>query len=666
MTLGVTMTPNRPRRPGTRPRPTLLASAVILGGLLLGTSLAFAAPPKKVRITLDDGTVIEGTLTKWESRTYHFVTVDGTTRRLDEDRVRRVEFLDAGDGATPPPKPPTSDPAPPVEIVPRGQPPIPAPAPVDPRPAWQTSTIAWLEAHQSKDGRWDVDGWQRLCAGEMCQGARDERGDPRYDVGVTALAALALIRLGEDPGASDALSRALDWITTQAPFRAGVEAGAIGFRDGEQIYNHAIATLALAEAEEHTSSPERRAVLERAVNWSLAAQNPGLGWKYGVRPGKNDTSVTGWMLAALDAARRAGIEVPDEAFRGGVAWLDRATSKEGVTGYQTPGGGSSYLPIQRGRFDEVPSMTAVALLGRAHAGLPIAATILDPGRKLLLGSLPEWETPTEVRNANFYYWFHATGALRALGTDAQWSRWRKSVRRALERQQRMGGPESGSWDPIGEWCIAGGRVYATAINALTLEQTERPRPAAGARAPRGPRGAPAEPAPPPSGPLVELASPEKGLVTTERSIEVNGHVRGLTPPLVVRIDGRRVEVEGSRFSGTVRLREGINEIDIVAADADGGRARARRTVVRDSTAPGIKLEDVADVVRVPRMTIDGHVDEHGCTVWVGGKETPVVGEQAFYFMETVTLAAGRNEIEIVAKDPVGNITRTTVTVTYKP
>ena len=29
--------------------------------------------------------------------------------------------------------------------------------------------------------------------------------------------------------------------------------------------------------------------------------------------------------------------------------------------------------------------------------------------------------------------------------------------------------EDGSWDPIGEWGIAGGRVYSTAIGAMTLE-----------------------------------------------------------------------------------------------------------------------------------------------------------------------------------------------------
>ena len=29
--------------------------------------------------------------------------------------------------------------------------------------------------------------------------------------------------------------------------------------------------------------------------------------------------------------------------------------------------------------------------------------------------------------------------------------------------------EHGSWDPVGAWGSAGGRVYATAINCLTLQ-----------------------------------------------------------------------------------------------------------------------------------------------------------------------------------------------------
>ena len=35
--------------------------------------------------------------------------------------------------------------------------------------------------------------------------------------------------------------------------------------------------------------------------------------------------------------------------------------------------------------------------------------------------------------------------------------------------QRDDGDEKGSWDPIGPWGFAGGRVYSTALMTLTLE-----------------------------------------------------------------------------------------------------------------------------------------------------------------------------------------------------
>jgi hypothetical protein len=38
----------------------------------------------------------------------------------------------------------------------------------------------------------------------------------------------------------------------------------------------------------------------------------------------------------------------------------------------------------------------------------------------------------------------------------------------LGRAQRQGGCGEGSWDPVDKWGSEGGRVYATAINVLTL------------------------------------------------------------------------------------------------------------------------------------------------------------------------------------------------------
>jgi hypothetical protein len=43
------------------------------------------------------------------------------------------------------------------------------------------------------------------------------------------------------------------------------------------------------------------------------------------------------------------------------------------------------------------------------------------------------------------------------------------MKNALVPTQKREGCENGSWDPIGAWGTAGGRVYATAINCLSLE-----------------------------------------------------------------------------------------------------------------------------------------------------------------------------------------------------
>ena len=52
---------------------------------------------------------------------------------------------------------------------------------------------------------------------------------------------------------------------------------------------------------------------------------------------------------------------------------------------------------------------------------------------------------------------------------SKWREWNEAMIDALVKNQRVGGCEDGSWDPIGEWGVAGGRVYNTAIGAMTLE-----------------------------------------------------------------------------------------------------------------------------------------------------------------------------------------------------
>jgi hypothetical protein len=84
--------------------------------------------------------------------------------------------------------------------------------------------------------------------------------------------------------------------------------------------------------------------------------------------------------------------------------------------------------------------------------------------------LPQWK-PNKI---DFYYWYYASLALFQYdGPDGPyWKKWNEPMKNALvpnQRSKKDGCPD-GSWDPETErWGFEGGRVYATAINALTLE-----------------------------------------------------------------------------------------------------------------------------------------------------------------------------------------------------
>jgi len=127
-----------------------------------------------------------------------------------------------------------------------------------------------------------------------------------------------------------------------------------------------------------------------------------------------------------------------------------------------------FVPGRNEAWDDHPAMSAVAIMSRAFiqkkAGPKMAAS------SLLLADLPEWKT----HRMDFYYWYYASLALFQLDgpNGAHWRRWNAPMVAALVPHQRTGkdGCANGSWD-IDEdrWAFEGGRVYATAINALTLE-----------------------------------------------------------------------------------------------------------------------------------------------------------------------------------------------------
>ena len=223
--------------------------------------------------------------------------------------------------------------------------------------------------------------------------------------------------------------------------------------------------------------------VDSATRWILRAQNPGFGWKYGYLTGKNDTSVTGWMVLALKTAKACTLtrtlkikkEEYDPAFAGALAWFRSATSTvSGITGYQAPGDEGSRItdkyPEDYPFSKELSCMTAVGVLCRLFSGESRRDDAVKAGVAHLMKEIPEWRPATGKRQSkiNLYYWYYASYALFQFG-GPKWREWNAAMIEALVPTQRVGGCEDGSWDPIGEWGIAGGRVYTTAIGAMTLE-----------------------------------------------------------------------------------------------------------------------------------------------------------------------------------------------------
>ena len=114
-------------------------------------------------------------------------------------------------------------------------------------------------------------------------------------------------------------------------------------------------------------------------------------------------------------------------------------------------------------------MSAVAILCRIF----MVKDRKDPGLVAslhLTNDLPQAKT----NFTDYYYWYYASLALYQLdGPDGpKWGKWNEAMKNALVPHQKTSkdGCANGSWTSEDDrWGFEGGRVYATAINALTLE-----------------------------------------------------------------------------------------------------------------------------------------------------------------------------------------------------
>lgn len=325
------------------------------------------------------------------------------------------------------------------------------------------AALAWLVAHQDEDGRWDADAFMKhdRGPGAPCDGP----GRPTNDVGVTGLATLALLgggstlRTGPHQGA---VRNAVQWLQGQQ----GAD-GVLGTTAAHDfIYGHAIATLALSEAYGLSKYRSLREPVTKAVNYLASHRNPYAVWRYQPRDNDNDTSVTTWAWLACASAKDFGIAIDPSIPKVVAAWYDEATDEHGRTGYTRRGEPSSrHVGDHALRFppEQGEALTAAALLGRFVLGqTPAKAPIMNASAELLLAKPPLWQAGA----IDPYYCWFGTQAMYQMGGQ-WWDGWNKSLA-SVAQAQRSDGNFAGSWDPIGVWDHDGGRVYATALYALTL------------------------------------------------------------------------------------------------------------------------------------------------------------------------------------------------------
>jgi hypothetical protein len=211
---------------------------------------------------------------------------------------------------------------------------------------------------------------------------------------------------------------------------------------------------------------------QRGINFVHQSQNPYLAWRYGVRDGDNDTSVTGWMVMALKSGVMSGLEVDKGAFAGAYGWVEKMTDPEfGKTGYQQRGGPAARTVATQQKFPagNSESLTAVGVLVRIFSGKSSKDDpMIQKGADLMLRQPPRWDT--DAGTIDFYYWYYGTLAMFQVGQD-HWRKWNDAMKTAIVDHQRLEKDrcEFGSWDPEDPWSPEGGRVYATALNCLCTE-----------------------------------------------------------------------------------------------------------------------------------------------------------------------------------------------------
>lgn len=227
--------------------------------------------------------------------------------------------------------------------------------------------------------------------------------------------------------------------------------GAGAGKKGSNMYDHGVATIALAEIYGQTQDPKVREKLSLAIKLIQSAQSKTGGWRYQPRPADADISVTVLQVVALRAAKNAGLDVPQKVIDSAVEYVRSC--------YDAKSGGFSYQP----HSGPGTARTAAAIYSLQVCGLyddPMVKAGSDYLLKAKVRPEGEWFT---------YGSFYAAPAFYMIGGD-KWKTWYNNIKPILLAKVNTSEADKSIayWEALDNNTRSVGPVYGTAVYTMIL------------------------------------------------------------------------------------------------------------------------------------------------------------------------------------------------------
>ena len=311
--------------------------------------------------------------------------------------------------------------------------------------------LKWLASKQKKDGTWEFEGTYAT-----------------GNVAATGYALLCFLGAGHSPSADGPHAKVVTDGVAALVKMQDAKTGVFQGRSAPMMYEHAVATLALVEAYSLSGDPKLKEPCQKAIDLMVKGQaTKSGGWRYDQRfaPDYGDVTITGWVVQALDAARRhTDLSVPPDTLAKANEFVEKCAKgdKKELFAYQPFAASSAN--------NRLNACTASGLCSKiALEDWPADNERLAAGVAELLKRKPDPEQPTSDavgRPYDSYYFYYATRAVMHRGGDDWAKTWNPKLQEVLLKQQER----DGCWPADrGSYLRATGRLGCTCFAILTLE-----------------------------------------------------------------------------------------------------------------------------------------------------------------------------------------------------